>query len=86
MRTAQQAKTLILAGETLGPTVRGVDFLENWIATNITVNSTPLDAETSASRCIEEVEALGIARENMEGKWGSVRHAILDAIAYVSDP
>jgi hypothetical protein len=61
-------------------TPRGVDFLENWIATSISSDAKPDQAKALAARCISDAAALGISREDMEGKWGSVESAIIKAI------
>ena len=61
-------------------TTRGVDFLENWIATNLSSDTKPADVQPLTMRCILEAAALGITYEDMEGKWGSVENAITEAI------
>jgi hypothetical protein len=61
-------------------TIHGVDFLENWIVTNITGDTKPAEAQVLAMRCIVEAAALGITYEGMESKWGSVEQAIMTAI------
>lgn len=53
-------------------TPRGVDFLENWIATSISSDAKPDQAKALAAHCTSDAAALGISREDMEGKWGSV--------------
>jgi hypothetical protein len=61
-------------------TPRGVDFLENWIATNLSSDTKPADAHLLAMRCVLEAAALGITYDEMESDWGSVEEAITQAI------
>jgi hypothetical protein len=67
-------------------TARGVDFLENWIAKNVSIDTTPAEAEALAHRCLTEAAALGITGVEMEGEWGSVEQAIRDAIVHLKEP
>jgi hypothetical protein len=50
-----------------------MDFLENWISTNIASDTKPTEAPTLAMRCVLEAAALGITYEDMESKWGDDR-------------
>jgi hypothetical protein len=61
-------------------TTRGGDFLENWIAMNLSSDTKPADAQSLAMRCVLEAAALGITYDDMESEWGSVEEAITQAI------
>jgi hypothetical protein len=64
-------------------TAKGADFLENWIATNVTSETSLAEVVTLAERCIWEAAGLGIKREEIETEWGGVENAIHDAIMHL---
>ena len=68
---------------------RGIDFLENWIAKNVTAldpSDDPLRATNLATRCIVEAAAQGITLEEIKPDTGSVESHIFDAMAHLAEP
>lgn len=68
---------------------RGVDFLENWIAKNVTAltpSDDPLRASNLAARCIAEAAAEGLTLEEIQPDSGSVESHIADAMVYLDKP
>ena len=68
---------------------RGVDFLGNWIAKNVTAgvpSDDPLRASDLAMRCIAEAAAEGITLEEIKPDTGSVESHIFDAMVQLSAP
>jgi len=64
-------------------TAKGGDFLENWIATNVTSETKLAEVVTLAEHCIWEAAGLGIKREEIEAEWGGVEKAVHDAIVHL---
>jgi len=68
---------------------RGVDFLGNWIAKNVTAgvpSDDPLRASDLAMRCIAEAAAEGITLEEIKPDTGSVESHIFDAMVQLAAP
>ena len=68
---------------------RGVDFLENWIAKNVTAlncSDDPLRASNLAARCIAEAAAEGITIEEIKPDTGSLESYIFDAMVHLAEP
>jgi hypothetical protein len=68
---------------------RGVDFLENWIAKNVTAGAPPddpLSASVLAMRCIAEAAAEGLTLEEIKPDSGSVESHIAEAMVHVGEP
>lgn len=65
-------------------TARGVDFLEAWIARNITDTDRPGSRELAtilAARCRGEAASKGIGLAELEPEWVTVEMAIYEAMA-----
>lgn len=63
--------------------VRGVEFLEDWIQQNVTardISDDPLRASNLAMRCILDATALGFTLEEIKPEWGSLESHIADAM------
>ncbi|HEX7109558.1 MAG TPA: hypothetical protein VF224_10000 [Aestuariivirga sp.] len=69
--------------------VKGVDFLQNWIAKNVTAGAPPddpLSASVLAMRCIAEAAAEGLTLEEIKPDSGSVESHISEAMVHVGEP
>jgi hypothetical protein len=69
-------------------TVRGVDYLENWIKVNVIAANQGLDiakAGALATRCILEAAEQGISVEEMVTEWGSVESIIYDMLRLMTE-
>ena len=69
--------------------VKGVDFLQNWIAKNVTAGAPPddpLSASVLAMRCIAEAAAEGLTLEEIKPNSGSVESHISEAMVHVGEP
>jgi hypothetical protein len=66
-------------------TNKGADFLENWIATNVTSETRLSEVVTLAEGCIWEAAGVGIKPEEIEAEWGGVENAIHDAIVHLPE-
>jgi hypothetical protein len=65
-------------------TTRGVDFLEAWIARNITDTDRPGSRELAtilAARCRGEAASIGIGVSELEPEFVTVEMAIYEAMA-----
>jgi hypothetical protein len=63
---------------------RGVDFLKNWIARNITDSDRPGSRELATilgARCRGEAASKGISRGELEPEFVTVEMAIYEAMA-----
>ena len=69
-----------------GMSARGVEFLENWIAENISRDSKLANARALAESCIIEAPKLGISPYDMESDWVSVEQNIRHAIEHLAEP
>ena len=68
---------------------RGVDFLEVWIAKNVTAlvpSDDPLQASEMARRCILEAAAEGLTLEEIKPDSGSLESHIHDAMVHHAEP
>ena len=70
-------------------TARGIDFLEDWIARNVTAADNAGGhqwAVALAQRCAKEAAAQGIALKETENGRISITGMILDAMIHVAEP
>ena len=68
---------------------RGANFLENWIAKNVTAlnpSDDPLRASELARRCIVEAAAQGITLEEIKPETGSLESHIHEVMAHLAEP
>lgn len=68
---------------------RGIEFLENWIAKNVTAldpSDDALRASNLAMRCIGEAAAEGISLEELKPDTGSLESHIFDAMVHLAEP
>ena len=62
---------------------RGIDFLENWVNTNVAeadCKGSQHRASERAVQCYAQAAELGISVDDMEPGWGSVEEIIYDAM------
>lgn len=67
---------------------RGVDFLGNWIAKNVTAGAPPddpLHASALANRCIADATAEGLTLEEIQPDSGSLESNIFDAMVHLNE-
>lgn len=68
--------------------VRGVEFLEDWIQQNVTardVSDDPLRASNLAMRCILDATTLGFTLEEIKPDSGSLESHIAEAMAHLAE-
>jgi hypothetical protein len=62
---------------------RGINFLENWVQQNVIEADRKGSRERAselAGQCIADAAAIGIAIDDMEPEWGSVKSIIYEAM------
>jgi hypothetical protein len=67
---------------------RGIEFLENWIQTNITdadKHGTRERAKELAERCVAEAAVFEISLDDLE-KWGGIETIIYEAMVHLAEP
>jgi hypothetical protein len=67
---------------------RGMEFLENWIQTNVTdadKHGTRERAKELAERCVLEAAVFEISLDDLEPKWGSIETIIYEAMRHRED-
>lgn len=67
---------------------RGMEFLENWIQTNVTdadKHGTRERAKELAERCVLEAAVFEISLDDLEPKWGSIETIIYEAMVHLNE-
>ena len=68
-------------------TAKGVDFLDGWIATNVTSDSKdPADAGVLAAKLLAEAAVAGLTLADMDLDEDTVEDYIRDIIVHVGEP
>ena len=68
---------------------RGIEFLEEWIQTNVTQadrGGDSIRAMVLADKCRADAATQGLKRDDMESEWGGVETIIYEAMGHLDEP
>ncbi len=68
---------------------RGIEFLEEWIQTNVTRadrGGDSIRAMVLADKCKADATAQGLKSDDLESEWGRVEAHIYEAMLHLDEP